>query len=94
MILRVEKDNCELATLSPQVRFYPVERSQTSEASMYHNFFYDLYAVISEVKQDGEVSVRFYFKPLISWMWMILGICSACGMVILFINNKKNKNKK
>lgn len=90
VVLYVEKDNKELAILSPEVRYYPVEKSQTSESSIYHNYFYDIYAVINEITKDGNVSVKLYFKPLISWLWIVCGIVFGCGM-LLFLNIGEKK---
>lgn len=89
VILYLAKDNYELATLTPEVRYYPVEQSQTSEASSYHNLFYDVYAVISESKQDGTITFKLYFKPLISWIWLISLISFICGILLIYLDNKK-----
>jgi cytochrome c-type biogenesis protein CcmF len=94
VILYIEKNNEELAILSPEVRYYPVEKSQTSESSIYHYYFYDIYAVINEITKDGNVSVKLYFKPLITWLWIICAIVFGCG-ILLFLNigNRKNEAK-
>jgi cytochrome c-type biogenesis protein CcmF len=92
VVLSLEKDNSELGFLTPEIRFYPVEKSQTSEASVYHSIFYDLYAVINEIKQDGSLSIRLYFKPLISWIWAICLTSFVCGIFLLFLNVTKRSN--
>ena len=89
VVLYLEKNNNEIAILTPEVRYYPVEKTQTSEASVYHNVFYDLYAVISELTKEGDVIIRFYFKPLISWLWLICGASFACGILLLILNVRK-----
>ncbi len=85
VILYIEKNNQEITTLAPQIRYYPVENSQTSESAIYHDYFYDLYAVISEITKEGSVGVKLYFKPLISWLWAICAVIFACG-ILLFLN--------
>ena len=87
--LYLEKNNRELAILEPEIRYYPVEKSQTSEASIYHHYLYDLYAVISEITKDGLVGVKFYFKPLISWLWAICMLIFGCGMSLFCFHLKK-----
>ena len=89
IILNLEENGQELTTLKPEVRYYPVEKSQTSETSIYHAFSYDLYAVISEITKDANVVIKLYYKPLISWLWVILFIIFACGILLLIAPNKR-----
>jgi cytochrome c-type biogenesis protein CcmF len=89
VVLDVEKHSKKIITLKPEIRYYPVEKTQTSEASIYHTFFYDLYAVISEVTKDADVIIKLYFKPIISWMWMIFGVLFICGMSLLSTQKSK-----
>ena len=94
VILRVEKENVEIAELDPQIRYYPVEKSQTSESSVYHNCFYDLYAVINEITKEGNVGIKIYFKPLISWLWAVCFVIFICGILIFFnVRSKINEKK-
>ncbi len=86
---RVILDVDGVVTLKPEIRYYPVEKTQTSEASIYHALFYDLYAVISEVTKDADIVVKLYFKPLISWLWMICAIIFTCGILLLLAPKKK-----
>ena len=91
VILSLTKDQQELAILTPEVRYYPVEKKQTSESSIYHHFFYDFYVVISEISKDSSLGVKLYFKPLISWLWIICGIVFACG-ILLLLNMLRKKS--
>jgi cytochrome c-type biogenesis protein CcmF len=94
VILRIEKENIKIAQLEPQIRYYPVEKSQTSESSVYHNGFYDLYAVINEITKEGNVGIKIYFKPLISWLWFICFVIFTCGILIFFnVRSKLNEKK-
>lgn len=94
IILRVQKENVEISELDPQIRYYPVEKSQTSESAVYHSLFYDLYAVINEITKEGNVGMKFYFKPLISWLWAVCFVIFICGMLIFFnIRSKINEKK-
>lgn len=91
VILDVEKHSQRITTLKPEIRYYPVEKTQTSEASIYHTYFYDLYTVISEVTKDADIVIKLYFKPIISWMWVICGVLFICG-ILLLLTQKKQKN--
>ena len=93
VILRIEKENVEIAQLEPQIRYYPVEKSQTSESSVYHNCFYDLYAVINEITKEGNVGIKIYFKPLISWLWAVCFVIFNCG-ILIFLNIRRKINEK
>ncbi len=93
-ILYIEKDNQEIAILTPEVRYYPVEKSQTSESSIYSSLFYDIYVVINEITPEGEIIFNFYYKPLISWLWTICGLIFFAGMILLFkMKESKNETK-
>lgn len=92
VILHIEKNNEEVAILSPEIRYYPVEKSQTSETSVYNHYFYDLSAVINEITEEGIIGIKLYFKPLISWLWIICSIFFACGILLLTTNKKKKSN--
>lgn len=81
-ILNIEKDNEEIAILTPEVRYYPVEKNQTSESSIYHHVFYDLYAVINESSEDGEITLKIYYKPLISWLWLLTTSIFIASLII------------
>lgn len=83
-ILNVKEGCNEIAVLAPEIRYYPVEKKQTSEASIYHSWLYDLYAVINESSEQGDISVKFYFKPMMSSIWIIVSLIFACGIMLLF----------
>lgn len=74
----------EITTLMPEVRFYPVEKSQTTESAVYSHLFSDIYAAMGEVDDKGGAVIRMYYRPLISLIWggallMALGGMLACG---------------
>ena len=87
-ILRIEKENTEITNLTPQVRYYPVEKTQTSESSIHHSLFYDLYAVISEASEQGDITIKLYYKPLMSWLWIELLLCFIVGIFLLKTHKK------
>jgi cytochrome c-type biogenesis protein CcmF len=83
IILSIIKDSKEISLMKPEVRYYPVEKIQTSESYIYHNYLYDLYAVISEITKDGHVIIKFYFKPLMQLLWLILTMIFICAIILL-----------
>lgn len=90
VVLKLEKNNQQLGFLTPEIRYYPVEKKQTSESSIYHHYFYDIHVVISEITKDGNITIKLYFKPLISCLWIICGIIFTCGISLLILNIKKS----
>jgi cytochrome c-type biogenesis protein CcmF len=56
-------------TVAPETRFYPVEKSFTTESSIIHTFTGDIYSTIGEIK-DKKILLRLQFKPFISLIWL------------------------
>ncbi len=59
-----------LTTLTPEDRVYTNPVMNTTEAGIYPLIAGDLYAVIGEAAGAGRWSVRLYFKPMISALWL------------------------
>ena len=59
-----------LTSLTPEDRVYSNPVMTTTEAAIYPLFSGDLYAVIGEAASSGRWSVRLYFKPMISGLWL------------------------
>jgi len=70
--------------MQPEKRFYPVQRTPTTDAAIHTNGFADLYAVINEpVGNDGAWAVHLYHNPLVPWIWFGAIIMAAGGIVSL-----------
>ncbi|MCH2037421.1 MAG: heme lyase CcmF/NrfE family subunit [Rickettsiales bacterium] len=69
----------EVAVLTPEYRFYPVERQHTTETSIHSHLFYDIYLAIGE-RDDNGVAVRVYYKPMISFLWLGCILMSIGGL--------------
>ncbi len=74
----VTRDGEEVTRLFPEKRFYPVQRQPTTEAAMRTTVLGDLYTVIGDPSDDGGWTTRFYYNPLVPWIWvgamiMVLG---------------------
>lgn len=86
----ISKEEQWLATLTPESRFYPVERERTMEAAIYSGWFYDLYIALGQVKEDGTAAVRLYYNPLISFLWLgasLIALAALVSGVRLFMRN-------
>ena len=76
--------------LKPEKRFYPTEKSQTTEAAILTSFLGDTYLVLGDGNKEIGWSIRVYFNPLVSWIWG--GAClMALGGLISILQNRKSR---
>ncbi|WP_262692277.1 heme lyase CcmF/NrfE family subunit [Kordiimonas aestuarii] len=66
----VSRHGRTVTALTPEDRLYTDPVMNTTEASIYPLLRGDLYAVIGEAAGAGRWSVRLYFKPFISGLWV------------------------
>ncbi len=81
-------------TLTPERRFYPVERNQTTEAAIYKRLDQHLYAVLGE-SADGKYIIRIWLHPLVMLIWIGAGFMAVGGLCRLteFIRPRNVKNR-
>jgi cytochrome c-type biogenesis protein CcmF len=76
-----------IATLTPEKRFYRVERQATSEAGIDMGLFRDLYVVLGDPVEgaaaDARHTVRIYHNPLVMWIWGGVIIMGFAGVLSL-----------
>jgi cytochrome c-type biogenesis protein CcmF len=66
----ISRDGKEVVVMHPENRQYPVRSMPTTEAAIHSLFTGDLYAVIGDpAGNDGGYVTRFYWNPLVAWMW-------------------------
>ena len=71
-----------VSTLFAERRFYPVRRSQTTEAGIYTNLFSNVYLAIGE-GNGKEWTVRAYYHPLAPWIWFGPMVMALGGFISL-----------
>ncbi|WP_027283436.1 heme lyase CcmF/NrfE family subunit [Rubritepida flocculans] len=69
--------------MEPSKRFFPIGRTNTTEAAIRTNLLRDLYAVLGE-ERDGpsgqrEAVLRLHYNPLAPWIWIGAGIMALGG---------------
>jgi cytochrome c-type biogenesis protein CcmF len=69
--------------LTPERRFYPVERQPTSEAGIASSLWRDLYVVLGDEAEDGAYTVRIYHNPLVLWIWGGVAVMGTAGLISL-----------
>ena len=79
----VKERNQDIARLYPEDRVYSDPPMNTTEAGIHSLARGDLYAVIGEYAGGEAWSVRLYFKPLLSGLWLGAGFMVLGGLVSL-----------
>jgi cytochrome c-type biogenesis protein CcmF len=81
----VARDGREL-TLNPERRFYPAARMPTTEVALRHQLSGDLYVALGDPAEiDGQMqwTVRFYFNPLVSFIFGGVLVMALGGAISL-----------
>ena len=81
--MTVLRDGVVIGTMTPERRFYPVERQSTTEAAIRGGVFGDLYAVIGEQDTSGAWVTRLYYEPLVAWIWFGSVVMAVGGTLSL-----------
>ena len=81
--ITVLRDDGAIDVLTPERRFYPVERQTTTEAAIRASLFGDLYAVIGEPDESGAWVTRLYYEPLVGWIWFGAVLMATGGALSL-----------
>jgi len=81
--ISVSRDGARVAVLHPERRFFPVQQQTTSDTAIRTNLLADFYVALGEADQDGNWTVRAYWKPLVPWIWLGAMIMALGGVVSL-----------
>jgi len=79
----VRRGDRQVAVLTPGSRSFSDPPMQTTEAAIRPRAAGDLYAVIGDPSGDGGWATRFYYKPLIHWIWLGTVLMVVGGLVSL-----------
>lgn len=66
---RLEKKGRHIADLTPAKRLYEARQMPTTEAAIKTLGFSQVYVALGEIKEDGGVVARIYYKPMITLIW-------------------------
>jgi cytochrome c-type biogenesis protein CcmF len=69
-IFDVTRNGRSVTELATERRFYPVRQQQTTAAGIRTNLVSNLYVAIGEPDDRGAWAVRFYYHPLVPWIWI------------------------
>ena len=79
----LSRDGATVAILEPEKRFYPVAESSTTQAAIHSTGLSDVYGVIGDPDGKGGWAVRFYYEPLVPFIWIGALIMALGGVVSL-----------
>jgi len=79
----VFRDGEQIAELLSEKRFYPVQRTQTTEAGIRASLVEDIYIVLGDRQDNGGWAVRSYVKPFANWIWLGALIMTLGGLLSL-----------
>ena len=80
--LRVAREGRTVTVLHPERRFFPTQRTTTTEAAIRTDGFADIYAVLGE-ERDGAAVMRLHYNPLAPWIWLGALVMAVGGSVSL-----------
>ncbi|AIL65360.1 Cytochrome c-type biogenesis protein CcmF [Rickettsiales bacterium Ac37b] len=74
----------EITTLYPEIRFYPVEQTKTTESAIYMHGHSDLYAILGDSNHNElKIPIRIYYQPMINWLWGSIILITISGIVAI-----------
>ena len=82
-VLRVERNGRYVTTLTPQKRYYRVQREPMTQASRHPRPWRDLFTALGEPLGDGAWTVRIHFKPMVHWIWGGAGLMVLGGLLAI-----------
>ncbi len=65
----VERGSGLVATLYPEKRLYPAQSSVMTEAAVHHTPLRDVYVALGEPFDNGDWSLRLYYRPMMRLVW-------------------------
>ncbi|GKX54445.1 c-type cytochrome biogenesis protein CcmF [Leminorella grimontii] len=83
--LVVTKGDGQVATLTPEKRYYATTKMVMTEAAIDAGIGRDLYGALGENLGDGQWSVRLYYKPFMRWIWFG-GLFMALGGILCMLD--------
>ena len=76
----IEKNNRKIASIDSGKNFYFTNKTITTEAGIFHDWFRDIYIVIGE-QEGNKWSIKIYNNPLVNFIWFGIIIMIFSGFV-------------
>jgi cytochrome c-type biogenesis protein CcmF len=81
--VEITRNGEPVAVVHPQRRFFPLQQQTTSETAIRSGLIADLYVALGEGNPQTGWTIRAYYKPMVSWIWLGALIMAAGGVVSL-----------
>ena len=81
--ISVSRQGTQAGELHPQRRLFPLQNQNTGLTAIRSGLFADLYVALGEPDAAGAWTVRAYWKPIVSWIWLGGLVMASGGMVSL-----------
>ena len=65
----LKKNGSIIGKIEPEKRYYPVSKTITTEAGIFHKLWQDIYIVIGNTNNNGLSTIKIYQNPLVSFIW-------------------------
>jgi cytochrome c-type biogenesis protein CcmF len=66
----VHRNGALMGFMEPAKRDFPARQTATTETALMRRGLSQLYVSVGELKADGSVDVRIYYKPLVLLIWL------------------------
>jgi cytochrome c-type biogenesis protein CcmF len=73
----------EVAVIEPSKRRFSARATETTEAAITTFGLSQLYVSLGDIGDDGAVTVRIYWKPLVTLIWLGPVIMALGGLISL-----------
>jgi cytochrome c-type biogenesis protein CcmF len=80
----LSRNGTEILKLEPERRQYRMPPRPTTETAIHSTWLGDYYTVIGDPAPGGGYVTRFYWQPMIPWLWSGALIMALGGLVSLF----------
>lgn len=78
------KDGQAISVMEPSKRLYTARQMPTSEAAIVTFIFSQIYIGVGDSVENGGITVRLYYKPLVTLIWIGTLFMAFGGVVSLF----------
>ena len=85
----LRKNDKTIEIFTPEIRFYSNPPTVTSETSISHQFFKDIYIVMNIPENQEYINVRIHIKPFMNFIWFSI-MMMICGGTVSAITKRRN----
>ncbi len=87
-VFMLEGSQAGAVELTPELRRYFPEGEATTEAALVYGLWRDYYLAIGQDSTGEGLSVRFYVRVAVAWIWLSAALMALAGVVALFAKRR------